>query len=292
MTSLVRFASPGGGVGVGILDEASPAATITSLAVETMGELLSKPSSEISALIATADGPTMALADSALSVPIDGRTPVWAAGVTYTISRDARIEESVVEDVYAKVYDAQRPELFYKAASWEVMTDGDPVGRRDDSINDTPEPELGLVVNAHGEIVAYTVCNDMSSRSIEGENPLYLPQAKMFAASCVVGPMLRLASDIADPLDLTIRMRITRGAEVVFDDEASTSRLHRSLDELVGHLTAAMNFPEGVVLSTGTCLVPALDAPVLDGDVVEIEIDGLGRITNRVTCTSQLLPRS
>jgi len=285
MTSLVRFASPEGGWRVGVLHDGA----ITPLAVESMGDLLSRTAADMATLIEGADAPTVALADTHLATPIDGRTPVWAAGVTYTISRDARIEESEVEDVYAKVYDADRPELFYKAASWEVMTDGDSVGRRDDSVNDTPEPELGLVVNAHREIVAYTVCNDMSSRSIEGENPLYLPQAKMFAGSCVVAPTLRLASEIENPLDLTIRMRITRQADVIFDGEASTSRLHRSLDELVGYLTTAQRFPEGVILSTGTCLVPALDAPVLDGDIVEITIDGVGAIANVVTPTSTIL---
>ncbi|MDG2114847.1 MAG: fumarylacetoacetate hydrolase family protein, partial [Actinomycetota bacterium] len=229
------------------------------------------------------------VAEVELLAPIDGRTPVWAAGVTYTISRDARIEESAVEDVYAKVYDAPRPELFFKANAHEVMTDGDPVGRRDDSHNDTPEPELGLVLNRQGSVIAYTVVNDMSSRSIEGENPLYLPQAKMFAGSCVVAPTLRLASEIANPLDLTIHMTITRSGAAVFDDVANTGRLHRSLTELAEFLFRAQPFPDGAILSTGTCLVPALDAPVVDGDVVTISIDGIGQITNVVTPTSQLL---
>lgn len=290
MTSLVRF-DAGAGPRVGVLDDTR----ITELSVATMNELLRRSAGEIAELLeASSPAVSRPVDEVALLAPIDGRTPVWAAGVTYTISRDARVEESKgersgAEDVYMRVYDAERPELFFKASAHEVMTDGDPVGRRDDSTNDTAEPELGVVLNRSGDIVAYTVVNDMSSRSIEGENPLYLPQAKMFAGSCVLAPTLRLATEIADPLDLTIHMSITRSGTVVFDDEADTARLRRSPSELAAFLYRAMPFPDGVVLSTGTCLVPALDSPVLDGDIVMIEIPGIGRITNIVTPTSQLL---
>jgi 2-dehydro-3-deoxy-D-arabinonate dehydratase len=287
MTSLVRYRTPSTAPQVGIVDDEG---AVRPVPIGSMADLLAQPLDRIDELVARARTEPGVSADSVeLHAPIDGVTPVWAAGVTYTISRDARVEESDVTDVYTKVYDAERPELFFKAAAHDVMTDGDPVGRRDDSLNDTPEPELGLVTNQFGDIVAYAAVNDMSSRSIEGENPLYLPQAKMFAGSCVVAPTLRLASEVADPLDLTITMRIHRGGRVVFDGEASTGRLRRTPWELVEYLFRALRLPGGAVLSTGTCLVPALDSPVLDGDVVEIAVEEIGRMTNNVTPTSQLL---
>lgn len=287
MTSLVRFRSGDGAPpSVGALVDG----VITPIDAASIGELLERPAAELGELVRGGDAArSVPIADVVLLAPVDGLMQVWAAGVTYTISRDARVEESAVEDVYLRVYDAPRPELFFKAVAHEVMTDGDPVGRRDDSTNDTAEPELGLVLNRDGAIVAYTACNDMSSRSIEGENPLYLPQAKTFAGACVVAPTLRLADEVADPLDLPIRMRITRGDDVVFDGEANTAQLHRSLEELAAYLYRAHRFPQGAILSTGTCLVPDLDRPVLDGDVVSIEIPGVGAMTNVVTPTSQLL---
>ncbi|MDY7099716.1 MAG: fumarylacetoacetate hydrolase family protein [Actinomycetota bacterium] len=290
MTALVRYMAPGtDSVRVGVADEGrvAPLAGVASMA-----HLLAQPIAEIRALVDAADPDHGAeLAEVRLPPPIDGTTPVWAAGVTYLISRDARIEESTQDDVYTLVYDAPRPELFFKAQAHHVVTDGDPVGRRSDSTNDTPEPELALVLNAFGETVAYTVANDMSSRSIEGENPLYLPQAKMFAGCCVLGPRLRLAWEVPEPRSLTIRMRILRGDAVVFDGTASTARLKRSFDELVEHLLRALDFPTGAVLSTGTCLVPALDAPVVDGDEITISIDGIDTITNTVTPTDRLMAR-
>jgi 2-dehydro-3-deoxy-D-arabinonate dehydratase len=225
-----------------------------------------------------------------LLAPIDSRTPMWAAGVTYLSSRDARMEESDVQDVYERVYDADRPEIFFKAQSHEVVTSGDPVGRRVDSTNDTPEPELVVVANANGHVVAFGVANDMSSRSIEGENPLYLPQAKVFAASAVLGPTLRVAWEIPDPRELTIEMEIRRGGAAVFSGSTSTARMKRGVDELLSFLFAGQAFPEGVVLSTGTCVVPPLDEPTLDGDEISIRIDGVGSTVNTVTPVDTLLP--
>ena len=191
--------------------------------------------------------------------------------------------------MYERVYGAERPELFFKAQSHEVVTSGDPVGRRVDSTNDAPEPELVVVTNATGDIVAFGVANDMSSRSIEGENPLYLPQAKIYAASAVLAPTLRVAREVRDPRSLTIELVIRRGGREVFAGTTSTARMKRGLSELVSCLFTGLAFPEGAILSTGTCLVPALDEPTLNGDEIEIRIEGIGSTTNVVTPTVDLL---
>ncbi len=147
---------------------------------------------------------------------------------------------------------------------------------------DVPEPELALVVNRYGEIVGYTICNDVSSRSIEGENPLYLPQAKVYLGGCALGPGVVPAWEVPDPLRLTIEMTITRAGRGVWSGSTSTSRLHRRFDDLLDHLTRADVFPDGVVLSTGTSLVPPLSQPLAAGDTVTISIEGIGTLTNQV----------
>lgn len=215
-----------------------------------------------------------------LHAPIDGLTEVWAAGVTYRISRESRIEESDDADVYRRVYNADRPELFFKAPAWRVVTSGI-VGRRSDSTNDTPEPELGLVYNRFGELVGYVVANDMSSRSIEGMNPLYLPQAKIFNGSIALGSHIAPSWKL-DGRNLSIRLTISRSRRVVFDGTTSTSMLRRTFDELRDALFHSLSFPHGVILSTGTCLVPPLGAPTLDGDVITIEIEGVDTLRSTV----------
>ena len=161
--------------------------------------------------------------DVAWLPPVDGRTEVWAAGVTYLRSRDARVQESRQQSVYEQVYDAGRPELFYKAAAWRVVTDGEPVAIRTDSTDDVPEPELAVVFGAHGGILGYLVCNDMSSRSIEGENPLYLPQAKIYAGSCALSSGVRPAWEV-DASDLAVTMVIRRGDVTAFEGATRTSQ--------------------------------------------------------------------
>ena len=216
-------------------------------------------------------------------VPVEGQMEVWAAGVTYRRSRQARMAESAAAaDVYERVYDAPRPELFFKSVAWRVIGDGGTVAVRDDSEVDVPEPELALVLNTHGEIVGYTVCNDMSSRTIEGENPLYLPQAKIYLGGCAVGPAIRPVWEVADPYALAIRMSISRDGAVAWSGETATSDLNRRLDDLARYLFAADVFPDGAVLATGTCLVPDLPFTLTDGDVVEIEIAEIGTLTNNV----------
>ena len=180
------------------------------------------------------------------------------------------------------MYDARRPELFFKSVAWRVVGDGEPVGVRADSESNTPEPELALVVNAAAEIVGLTICDDVSSRSIEGANPLYLPQAKVYTASCALGPAIRPIWEIRDPLDLAIAGTITRAGSVVWSAATSSAQLHRTFDDLVGHLFRAMDFPYGVILSTGTGIVPELDLTLSDGDVVRVEIEDVGVLTNPV----------
>ena len=221
--------------------------------------------------------------DVTLLPPVDGRTEVWAAGVTYVISREARVEESERSaDVYRQVYDAERPELFFKSAAWRVAGDGQTIAVRADSVVDVPEPEVALVINRFGEIAGYTACNDVSSRSIEGENPLYLPQAKVYLGGCALGPVIRPSWEVADPYGLGIELTIRREGTVAWHGQASTSSLRRTFDELAGYLMRADIYPDGVVLSTGTCLVPPAPFSLADGDVVTVAVEGVGTLTTRV----------
>lgn len=215
-----------------------------------------------------------------MRAPVDEQE-VWAAGVTYEQSRDARMEESTQEDLYQRVYGAERPEIFMKAAGWRCVGDGQPVGIRADSTWDVPEPELTVVLDASGEIVGYTVGNDVSSRSIEGENALYLPQAKMYHASCALGPWIMLREELPDVSDLTISMEIERDGVPVWSGSISTARMRRGVEEMASYLYRALLFPAGALLMTGTGLVPPSDFTLQSGDTVAIEIEGIGKITNQ-----------
>ncbi|MFI5690969.1 fumarylacetoacetate hydrolase family protein [Kribbella sp. NPDC051586] len=214
--------------------------------------------------------------------PLDGRGEVWCAGVTYERSRGARMEESSEQSVYDKVYSADRPELFQKAPAWRVVVNGEPVGIRSDSGHDVPEPELAVVANSHGEIVGFTVCNDMSSRSIEGVNPLYVPQAKLFAGGCSLASGIRPVWEVSDPKNLGIRLVIERDGAEVFSDTTTTAKLVRELQDLVDVLFLPNDFPDGVILATGTGIVPELDFALAPGDVITITIDEVGTLTNTV----------
>ncbi len=222
------------------------------------------------------------LTAGALRAPIDEQE-VWAAGVTYLRSRDARMEESAQKDVYDRVYDADRPELFMKATPHRVSGPGDPIAIRADSGWDVPEPELALLLNARGEVVGYTIGNDVSSRSIEGENPLYLPQAKMYSRSAALGPVVVTVDQLGDPTDLAIDLTIRRDGEVLFQEATSTARMHRTFDDLRDYLFRANEFPAGVFLMTGTGIVPPLEFTLQDGDEVRIDIAGIGSLVNPVT---------
>ena len=209
---------------------------------------------------------------------------VWAAGVTYLKSRDARMEESKdagSADCYQKVYEAERPELFFKAMPYRVAGPGQQVFIRKDSRWNVPEPELALYINSAGNIVAYTVGNDMSSRSIEGENPLYLPQAKVYEKSAALGPCLYVPeSPIAG--ETMIRMNIYRNGITMYEGATAISRMKRSLTELAAYLYRALAFEDGCFLMTGTCLVPPTYFTLAEQDVVEISIENIGTLINKI----------
>lgn len=213
--------------------------------------------------------------------PVD-RQEVWAAGVTYAWSREARVREAQTKDVYIKVYEAERPELFFKCPGDKAVGPRDWIGLRGDSQWNVPEPELALVVNPAMQIVGYTVGNDASSRDIEGENPLYLPQAKIYRHACALGPVITLAGGREDARDLAIRLTIDRGGDAVFQGETSTAKIHRDLADLVGYLGRYNDFPHGAVLLTGTGIVPPDDFTLHDGDKVAIEIETIGVLHNVV----------
>jgi 2-dehydro-3-deoxy-D-arabinonate dehydratase len=217
-----------------------------------------------------------------LLAPIDHQE-VWAAGVTYLRSRDARMEESTsAKSAYDLVYEADRPEIFFKATPNRVSGPGAAVAIRGDSTWDVPEPELALVVNRDGEIVGYTIGNDVSSRSIEGENPLYLPQAKFYSKCAGLGPSIALTWEIGEIKDRTIRLIIRRNGATHFEGETSTSQIHRTFEDLVGYLRRYNEFPAGVILMTGTGIIPPSEFTLEDGDDVEIVIDGIGSLRNPV----------
>jgi 2-dehydro-3-deoxy-D-arabinonate dehydratase len=213
--------------------------------------------------------------------PVD-RQEVWAAGVTYAWSREARVRETQSKEIYVRVYEAERPELFFKSLGEKVVGPNDWIGLRGDSHWNVPEPELALVLNPRMQIVGYTVGNDVSSRDIEGENPLYLPQAKIYRHACALGPAITLADRNVDDQKLTIRMTIRRDGAPVFQGETSTAKIHRRPAELVGYLARYNDFPHGAVLLTGTGIVPDDDFTLEDGDQVVIEVASIGTLRNLV----------
>jgi 2-dehydro-3-deoxy-D-arabinonate dehydratase len=221
-----------------------------------------------------------------LLVPIES-PEVWAAGVTYERSRDGRNYEStggLTEEItfYDKVYEAERPEIFLKSTKDRTVGTGEDVYLRSDSNWQIPEPELGVVVDKEGDILGYTIGNDMSSRDIEGENPLYLPQAKVWKHSCAIGPSILLAEAVEDPYNFDIICRIFRGETLVFEDSANTGQLKRKIDELIRFLVRDNVIFDGTVLLTGTCIVPPNEFSLQDGDRIEIEIPGIGVLDNPV----------
>lgn len=220
--------------------------------------------------------------EAPLLAPVDSYTEVWAAGVTYERSLYARVEESATPDIYDRVYLAERPELFAKALGWRVSGPGQPIAIRADSTWDVPEPELAAVLDREGTVFGWTICNDVSSRSIEAENPLYLPQAKVYLGSCALGPAIVLADSVPDPYQLAISLSIGRDGATAWSGTTSTSLLRRRVEQLAEYLFRANAFPDGVVLSTGTSLVPGPEFTLEAGDTVHITIDRLGALTNPV----------
>jgi 2-dehydro-3-deoxy-D-arabinonate dehydratase len=222
--------------------------------------------------------------------PIDP-PEVWCAGVTYERSRDARVEESAVQDVYTLVYEAERPELFLKDAGCRrTVGPGEPIGVRSDSSWNVPEPEIGLVVGLDREIVGVTIGNDVSSREIEGANPLYLPQAKVYAGACALGPAV-LSPVTDEPLEIRMRILSDSGHEL-FSGETSTARMKRTFEDLVAFLLRENPVPPGSVLLTGTGLVPPDELTLEPGQLVEIEVPGIGILANPVVSAVSILERS
>jgi 2-dehydro-3-deoxy-D-arabinonate dehydratase len=208
---------------------------------------------------------------------------VWAAGVTYRRSKIAREEESVgAAQFYDKVYTADRPELFLKAAAWRVVGPGGPVRIRKDGKWNVPEPELALVISPTNKVVGYTIGNDMSSRDIEGENPLYLPQAKVYDGSCAVGPVVTLAGAMPPLPNVQIKLEIDRGGKRAFEGTTNLGQMARTPEDLVGWLTRETSFPRGAILLTGTGIVPPDAFSLASGDDIRITIDGIGTLANRV----------
>ena len=222
--------------------------------------------------------------------PIDP-PEVWCAGVTYERSRDARVEESAAQDVYTLVYEAERPELFLKDAGCRrTVGPGEPIGVRSDSSWNVPEPEIGLVVGLDRKIVGVTIGNDVSSREIEGANPLYLPQAKVYAGACALGPAV-LSPVTDEPLEIRMRILSDTGHEL-FSGETSTARMKRTFEGLVAFLLRENPVPPGSVLLTGTGLVPPDDLTLEPGHLVEIEVPRIGILANPVVSAASILERS
>ncbi|HEU4993290.1 MAG TPA: fumarylacetoacetate hydrolase family protein [Gemmatimonadaceae bacterium] len=223
--------------------------------------------------------------DGRILAPIAGQE-VWAAGVTYTRSRAARLEEAKIGgggDFYDRVYEAERPELFFKSAPWRVRGPGDTVRIRQDAQWSVPEPEVALYINSRAEIVGYTIGNDMSSRDIEGENPLYLPQAKIYNGSCALGPAVLVNEGTNSlPASVSIDLRVTRNGVAVFEGRTSFSQMRRDPRDLVRYLFRETSFPHGCVLLTGTGIVPPDDFTLCAGDSISILVPAIGTLENTV----------
>lgn len=261
--------------------------------VEYAEDKYQSPSSLIKEVIKNQLPEKVKLEELSLLAPIEA-PEVWAAGVTYEKSKEARNYEATggkldATTFYDKVYDADRPELFLKSTAARLVGPNTDVFIRSDSNWQIPEPELGLVINRKGEILAYTIGNDMSSRDIEGENPLYLPQAKVWKNSCSIGPALLLTDAVADPYNLDIICRIYRNGEQVVEGNANTKQLKRKYEELITFLLRDNVVFDGTVLLTGTCIVPPNEFTLQDGDYIEIEIPQIGVLSNPVKASVNTL---
>ena len=239
------------------------------------------PAQTVASLISFSDT-TASLAGVTLLPPIDLQE-VWAAGVTYKRSKTARMEESeAAASCYDRVYKSLRPELFFKASPARVSGDGQPLRIRHDSNWNVPEPEIALVLNRHMKLVGFTVGNDMSSRDIEGANPLYLPQAKIYNACCGLGPWITLADAMPARDQIGIEMTVRRAEETVFQGTTNVAEMARTFEDLIQWLGRENSFPTGVFLLTGTGIVPGSEFTLNDGDIVDIRIDGIGTLSNPV----------
>jgi len=281
--NIFRFKNEHGDVRVGLVADDSAVLDLTPAGITRLHPLLEgeDPVANLNQ-IARASLPRLELSEVQLCAPVE-RQEVWAAGVTYLRSKTARMEESDFSaTAYDRVYAAERPEIFFKSLAEKVVATGKPVGIRRDARWSVPEPELALVLNSRGQIVGHTIGNDMSSRDIEGENLLYLPQAKIYTGSCALGPWVTLGTTEAAARAWQIRIEIRRGGQSVFAGETSVGQIKRSFEELAGFLFRSQNFPHGAVLLTGTGVVPPDQFTLQAQDVVKIEISGIGSLQNPV----------
>ncbi len=279
---LCKIRRPDGEAGVGILANGRVRLLRLDGETKTLSDVLhaADPSALALSLVEPGDGVT---SDQVKPLPPIDAQEVWAAGVTYKRSKEAREEESAgAARFYDLVYTAPRPELFLKATARRVVGPGDYVQIRADARWSVPEPEVALVVSPALKIVGYTIGNDMSSRDIEGENPLYLPQAKVYNGSCALGPVVLLAEALPPRDQVSIRLTIRRAGAVAFEGTTGLAAMKRSFEDLVSWLGRDNSFPDGVVLLTGTGLVPPDDFTLAHGDEVAIEVAGIGRLVNTV----------
>lgn len=278
---LGRFQNSAGEIRVGQLVDAFTVADLSAAGITSVTELL-EDSDRIQRVEALTGVPTVQLSEVKLLTPVE-QQEVWAAGVTYLRSKKARMEESDFSaNAYDQVYEAPRPEIFFKSLPDKVVHPGEPVGIRADSKWNVPEPELTLVINSAKEMVGVSIGNDMSSRDIEGENLLYLPQAKVYDRSCAVGPWIVVGASEEEIRQWTIGVEIGRGGQSVFSGETSIGNIKRSFSELLDYLGRSQSFPHGAMLLTGTGVVPNDDFTLAEKDVVSIHISGIGTLGNPV----------
>ena len=281
---LCRFiAATSPDVRIGLVPNADIVFDLTSVGIRRMQGLIERAdlAGELTRL-SQAGLPAVPLDSARLLTPVESQE-VWAAGVTYLRSKQARMEESEFSaTAYDRVYDAARPEIFFKSLPDKVVSPGEAVGIRTDATWNVPEPELALVINSSGSIVGFTIGNDMSSRDIEGENLLYLPQAKIYTASCAVGPWIVVGPSENEVRQWSIRLEIRRGGDVVFAGDTRAGQIKRPFSELVEYLFRSQQFPNGAVLLTGAGVVPPDSFTLEAGDSVRISISGVGTLENPV----------
>jgi 2-dehydro-3-deoxy-D-arabinonate dehydratase len=280
---LCRFKLKDDSVRIGLVTEEAALLDLTPAGVTSMSPLLeSEDAASQLDRLAKQPLPRLALEEVKLLAPVEGQE-VWAAGVTYLRSKTARMEESDFSaNAYDRVYEAQRPEIFFKSLPEKVVATGEAVGIRRDAKWNVPEPELALVLNSRGHIAGHTIGNDMSSRDIEGENLLYLPQAKTYHRSCAVGPWVVLGTPEAQAREWKIKIEIRRQGKNVFAGETSVGQIKRRFEELAEFLFRCQAFPRGAILLTGTGIVPPEHFTLIEGDVVSIEVSGIGVLENNV----------
>jgi len=281
--NLCRFKDKQNNIRIGLATDHSTVVDLTPAGITQMQPLLESEDAVAGLNQIKKDHlPQLDLSSVKLCAPVE-QQEVWAAGVTYLRSKAARMEESDFSaSAYDRVYAAERPELFFKSIAEKIVSPGEPVGIRRDARWNVPEPELALVINSRGKIVGHTIGNDMSSRDIEGENLLYLPQAKIYDRSCALGPWIHLGASETTARAWKIEIEIRRGGQSVFAGNTSAGQLKRSFDQLTEFLFRSQRFPHGVILLTGTGVVPPDGFTLQAQDIVEIKIDGIGSLKNPV----------